>query len=182
MRPALTFLAGAVAAGVVAGLGGLAVIGAGAFDARASTPHDPLTAWATHTTMIHSVERRSRSVHPSAAPTSAAVRGGLRLYDQDCVGCHGAPGRARDGWTNGLNPSPPYLVDAPRHWRRAELFSIVRDGVKMTGMPAWGAVHSDPQIWEIVAFLEAQPYLSPAQYRQIGASEAALPRGTHSSH
>jgi mono/diheme cytochrome c family protein len=97
MRLALVFLAGAAAAGVIAALGGLAIIETGAFDARASTPHDPLTAWATHTTMIHSVRRGAASVRAPAGVEADRVEAGLRLYDADCAACHGGPGVARAG-------------------------------------------------------------------------------------
>jgi mono/diheme cytochrome c family protein len=176
MRPVLVFIAGGVAAMAAVALVGLAVIETGAFDARASTPHDPLTAWATHTTMIHSVEHGAASVRPPARFGGDEVREGFRLYDRDCVGCHGAPGLARDGWANGLNPSPPYLVDAPRHWTRAQLYWVVRNGVKMTAMPAWSTVHTDPELWDLVAFLEAQPYLSSAQYQRMRLAEQTAAR------
>lgn len=78
-----------------------------------------------------------------------------------------------------MTPSPPYLVDAPRHWTTAELYWIVGNGVKMTGMPAWSAVHSPDQLWDIVAFLEAQPYLTARDYAALRAANGPpqpLPR------
>jgi mono/diheme cytochrome c family protein len=164
------FLCGGAALIVLGAVGALIAIEAGAYDVRASTPHLPLVAWATHTTMIHAVQRDAAAITPPSMFTPAQTVAGFRLYDRDCVGCHGAPGVAREHWTDGMTPSPPYLVDAPRHWTRAQLYSVVANGVKMTGMPAWNAVQSPDQLWDLVAFLEAQPYLSAHGYVALRAA------------
>ena len=98
------------------------------------------------------------------------------IFDEDCVACHGAPGIARAHWTDGLTPSPPYLVDAPRHWTAPEFYWIVANGVKMTAMPAWSVTRSRGQIWDVVAFLEAQPYLSQHDYAALRLVFAACGR------
>ncbi len=148
---------------------GLMVIETGAFDARASTPHDIFTAWSTHTTMIHSMRRGARDVHPPAAFTPAETIAGMRLYEQRCMACHGGPGVARAAWVQGMNPSPPFLLDASRRWTRGQLFWVVKNGVKMTGMPAWGLTESDGDIWNLVAFLEAMPQMKPADFQRVVA-------------
>lgn len=168
------FILGLVAAGVLAGLGGLAVVEFGLFDARASMPHSRPVAWATHTTMIHATQNGARNIHPPPI-TPAAVRKGFALYDADCASCHGGPGLPRAEWVDGMNPPPPFLVDASRHWSQAELFWIVKNGVKMTGMPSWGAVRTDDQVWDVVAWLEAMPYVSPAGYSTMRAQLARSP-------
>lgn len=165
-------LVGAAAVLVLIGAGSLAVIESGAFDARASTPHDIVTAWATHTTMVHSMRRRARDVHPPAVFTPAETIAGLHLYEQKCLVCHGGPGTPRAGWVQGMNPSPPFLLDASRRWTRGQLFWVVKNGVKMTGMPAWGLTEDDGRIWDIVAFLEAMPEMKPADFQSQAATAA----------
>lgn len=152
---------------------GLVVIEDGLFPATAITPHDPLTGWATHTAMIRSVRRDAAT--GTAAPstvTPAEVAQGFRLYDQHCVMCHGGPGIARAGWTAGLTPTPPYLLDAARRWTPAELHVIVGDGIKMTAMPAWRLTLGERDTWSLVEFLEALPFISPERYRQLRAEAA----------
>ncbi len=170
---AVAFILGGVAAFIVMGLGGLAVVETGAFDVRASTPHGPLVSWATHATMIHATQHRAASVQAPAGFTAAQVEAGFREYDVDCAACHGGPGVSRAAWVSGINPSPPYLLDAQRRWSAAELYLIVGDGVKMTAMPAWKLTRSDTDIWNLVAFLEALPYITPQAYAQMRAVEAA---------
>ena len=48
---------------------------------------------------------------------------------------------------------------------------IVGDGVKMTGMPAWRSTLSDAQQWDVVAFLDAMPYLTASDYLRLRAGQ-----------
>ena len=168
------FVAGVAATFVAIGLGGLLVVETGAFDVRASTPHSAPVAWATHTTMIHAARHGAADIHTPPRFTAAEVQAGLRDYDANCVSCHGGPAVARAAWASGMTPSPPYLLYASRQWTPPELYWIVRNGVKMTGMPAWNASLTDGQIWDVVAFLEALPDLSPADYLRMKTPQPAL--------
>jgi mono/diheme cytochrome c family protein len=152
------------------GAAGLAVVAFGLFDVRASTPHGPLIAWATHTTFIHATQRRAASAPKPPNFTPAEVQAGFRDYDSLCVSCHGGPGIDRQGWASGLNPTPPYLLDAARNWSPAQLKLIIGDGAKMTAMPAWKTVLSDQRQWDLVAFVQALPYLSNADYLKMRAA------------
>jgi len=42
---------------------------------------------------------------------------------------------------------------------------IIKRGIKMSGMPAWGPTHSEEELWALVAFLKLLPTMSTAQYR-----------------
>ena len=80
------------------------------------------------------------------------------------MACHGGPAVARQQWVNGMNPAPPYLLDATRQWKPRELHWIVENGIKMTGMPAWRDTLSDHQVDDVVAYLEAMPQMPPQTY------------------
>ena len=56
-----------------------------------------------------------------------------------------------------------------------ELFWIVQNGIRMTGMPAFGPTHKDEEIWKIVAFLRHLPALTPEE-------EKALSPGPRAQH
>ncbi|THD61412.1 cytochrome c [Phenylobacterium sp.] len=157
--------------GLAVAVFGLGVVATGAYDTTATTPHPALVAWATHATMVQSVRREAASLPPPRRFTAADVAAGARLYDANCVACHGAPGVARAAWTDGLTPNPPYLLDAGRQFTPNELYWIVRHGVKMTAMPSWEQTMSQSDVWTIVAFLSALPEMSAADYaRERGAS------------
>ncbi len=64
----------------------------------------------------------------------------------------------------GLNPDPPDLAHEGAEQAPERLFWVLKNGIKMTGMPAFGMTHTDDQIWAIVAFLKQLPRLNPQQY------------------
>ena len=67
----------------------------------------------------------------------------------------------------GLNPSPPDLAEAALEMSPAELFWVTKNGIKMTGMPAWGVTHDDDAIWPVVAFITKLPELDATQYQAL---------------
>jgi hypothetical protein len=58
--------------------------------------------------------------------------------------CHLAPGYAQDETAEGLYPHPPQLAGG-NTLAPAEIFWVLKHGLKMTGMPAWGAPHTDDE-------------------------------------
>src|SRR5690606_15256326 len=74
-------------------------------------------------------------------------------FDAGCAPCHGAPGEPATAFAPDMLPEPPPLVGAARDWSAAELFWIVRNGQKYTGMPAWIAHEREDEVWPVVAFL-----------------------------
>jgi mono/diheme cytochrome c family protein len=63
---------------------------------------------------------------------------GAAEYDDMCSGCHLAPGQEKTEISKGLYPSPPELSRG-NDLNPAEQFWVLKHGIKMTGMPAWGS-------------------------------------------
>src|SRR5206468_7122711 len=103
-----------------------------------------------------------------------AVAGGLDHYRENCVVCHGAPGVEMGEAGKGLNPPPPFL-DSPAVQGRTDgqMFWIVKNGIRMTGMPAWGPTHKDEEIWQMVAFMRHLPQLTGAEKAKLQPAEEA---------
>ena len=178
LRGAAIFAAGmASALGAIAAAAALA-LALGLYDTRASTQHGMFMAWATHTTFVRSVGARASAIPHPPPVTGAQLIAGLRQYQQDCVACHGGPGLGRAPWVSGMNPTPPYLLDAGARWTPSELYWIIAYGAKMTGMPAWRVSRSDRQIWSLVAFVEALPRIRPDVYARMAAPARESPAGT----
>ena len=151
-------------------LGGFVFMYSGIYNVAATNKHSALMHWILHTTMEQSVERRADDIK---VPTNISlsdpklIEMGFRHYNEMCTVCHGAPGVKPGEAHAGLNPQPPLLTDEAGEMSPAELFWIIKHGVRMTGMPAWGPSHSDDKIWAMVAFLKALPDISPAQYKSM---------------
>ena len=71
--------------------------------------------------------------------------------------------------SQGLYPAAPELARRD-DLSPAEQFWVIKHGVKLTAMPAWGKTHNDELIWDMVAFLQALPKMSPQQYKTTVAS------------
>lgn len=130
--------------------------------------------WFLGTTSDHAVERRAAAIPVPDLGSADMVREGYEHYREMCVGCHGAPGVKRSGVAQGLNPEAPDLAvpDAPDP---AEEFWVVKHGIRMTGMPAFGPTHSDDKVWDIVAFLQRLKGMSAADYAAFEQQQAQPP-------
>jgi mono/diheme cytochrome c family protein len=109
------------------------------------------------------------------------LSGGADYHDM-CASCHLKPGASESDFTLGLYPSPPRLTQtAAEHghdhasaageeaYALKRQFWIIKHGIKASGMPAWGPGHDDERIWNLVAFLQRLPELSPQQYQILTA-------------
>jgi mono/diheme cytochrome c family protein len=117
--------------------------------------------------MHHSVKNHAQGIIAPSQLTDQQARDGLRIYRETCVYCHGGPGQKPGDIGMGLDPKAPYLPETVGNWTRAELFWIIKNGVRMTGMASYGAARSDDEIWTLVAFVQTLPKLSPEQFKQM---------------
>src|SRR3546814_11157024 len=97
---------------------------------------------------------------------------GAGLYGEMCAGCHLGPGVEPTEMSQGLYPQAPVLAEH-HDLTPAQQFWIIKHGIKMTAMPAWGKTHPDPLIWDMVAFVRKLPGMSPTEYKQLVASAPA---------
>jgi mono/diheme cytochrome c family protein len=74
-----------------------------------------------------------------------------------------------------MQPVPGPLVDAMQRWRPREVYWITRHGIKMSGMPAWQFRLDEEALWDVAAFVQRLPGLSPQAYAQATAQAAAAP-------
>lgn len=160
---------------IVGTLAGAVIVYSGWPNVAVLGGHSKLAMWVLDETMEHSVKQHAKNITPPSLDNPAMRQIGFQHYDQMCVTCHGAPGASRSEIGKGLHPEPPSLVTVLDDWKPAELFWITKNGVKMTGMPAFGKTHDDDEIWAIVAFLLTLPHLEPADYLAMRKAEQATP-------
>jgi mono/diheme cytochrome c family protein len=156
-----------LAVSILAVAGSLTFIYAGVYDVSATRPHWPITYWAMETVRVQSVRARAAGIKlPAGFMDDAYVVAGTEHFAAHCVSCHGAPGVPRGDIANALYPKPANLKDTAQRYRPVELFWILKNGIKMSGMPAW-ADHSDDDLWATVAFLEKLPAMNEADYAKL---------------
>ena len=155
-----------------------AIFYAGVYDISATDPHLGATHWLLDAGMRRSVRQRAARLTVPDLEHPGQIERGLALYRQHCVQCHGAPGVPPEPFALGMTPAPANLVHAAREWPPAEIFWIVKEGIKMTGMPAWRYRMADDDVWAVVSFMRQLPKLSPDEYRSrkstpVSARESA---------
>lgn len=156
-----------VAAGICA-LGIAVFIYSGVFNIAADDPHWPITFKLLNTVRDRSVAARSDAAGQPDLNIETSIRLGAGNYDAMCTGCHLRPGMEESEMSLGLYPKPPSWREIGKVVPR-EAFWIIKHGIKMSGMPAWGKSMSDEHIWNIAAFLRKLPELTPDAYHELVA-------------
>lgn len=112
---------------------------------------------------------RAHAQHIDAPPLAdpILVEDGARHYRDLCAQCHGAPGVEAHPFATAMHPAPPDLVKEPGGWTPSQLFWITRNGLRMTGMPAYQRSLVDGEIWAVVAFLDQLPTMGAAKYQAL---------------
>lgn len=157
---------------------GAGIMYSGAFNVAATSKDPAIMAWIIKTTREHSIEHRSQNI--IAPPDNVlnspdTLREGFEHYNEMCVMCHGAPGIEPGEAREGLNPKPPILAKLKdlKTDPIGEIFWVIKNGIKMTAMPAWGPTHSDNKIWAMVSFVRKLPSMSAEEYKKMQQELAA---------
>jgi mono/diheme cytochrome c family protein len=148
-------------------IGGAAVfIGSGVYDIGADDHHTKPVLAVIEQLREHSIEARARRVEVHTVSDPARIAVGGQHYAALCVTCHLAPGVTKSDIRPGLYPHPPNLAQGEMQAER-RAFWIIKHGIKMSAMPAWGKTLDDAAIWELVAFVRKLPAMTPETYAEL---------------
>jgi mono/diheme cytochrome c family protein len=143
---------------------------AGLYNIGADAPHSGLVYNALQELRERSIEMRSRGIRvPADLNSPNRIAAGAGLYAEMCTGCHVGPGLEKSEMSQGLYPHAPELARGT-DLTPAQQFWIIKHGVKLTAMPAWGKTHDDQLIWDMVAFIRQLPKMNGQQYQAAVAS------------
>ena len=107
--------------------------------------------------------------------TPQVIEEGRAIYNQSCALCHGMDGHAATEMGRAMYP-PAMDLTSPhvQHWNGSELFWIIQNGVRLTGMPAWKNILPETDTWKIVYFIHSLPNLKLAG-ETPGQGQSAAP-------
>lgn len=108
----------------------------------------------------------AKSMKNPLQPTPEYLTRGRDHFANDCAVCHGNDGLGRTEIGNGLYPKPPNLRDEA-DLSDGELFYIIRNGIRFTGMPGWNS--RDDEIWKLVLFIRNLPQQTPEDLAAMDA-------------
>lgn len=152
---------------------GACFIYSGLYNIAADEPHWATTHEAIKILRDRSIDARTKGIDVPSLSDPKLIEDGAEHYTAMCSGCHLAPGMEETEIRAGLYPQPPRLAAHMHDESHAGMdlqamaarqFWIIKHGIKMTAMPAWGTTHDDNSIWSLVAFLQKLPAMTPAEY------------------
>lgn len=149
----------------------LTVVFGGVYNVAATDKHIAPVEWVFKKTMESSVQNYAGSIKvPDTInlQDKKLARKFYAAYTKACQTCHGAPGRKPDEWMY-VYPAAPDLTSKAvvEKWTDAELFWIIKNGIKDTGMPGLGPTHEDGPMWGVTAFVKQLPDTSPQEYLKM---------------
>lgn len=163
-------------AGLIGAVTGLIILRGGFYNIAATQQHYPLIYTVFEEGLQYSVQNHARNIQvPEGLGTPEQLLRGAAVYQANCIQCHGGPGVAPLTQGMSMQPVPGPLVDADLNWETRELYWITRNGIKMSGMPAWEYHLSDSDIWAVVAFVASMPNMTQEDFRRVTAVRDAAP-------
>jgi len=167
----MRFFAGFLVGLLVVAAAAAIVAASGTYNLAAVNPPGKMETQLATFALNKSVAKRAPAGKNPLAASPDVLREGLAHYKENCVVCHGAPGVDVSELGQGLNPPAPDLT-LPRVQARpdGQIFWIVSNGIRMTGMPAFSPTHKQDEIWKLVAFVRHLEEITPAEQQALKAA------------
>ena len=118
--------------------------------------------------------RELKNPYPATTENLASAR---EHFAEHCASCHGFDGRGNTVIGRNLYPKAPDMTDAQtQNLADGELYYIIHNGVRFTGMPAWGREDSPEEIWNLVSFIRHLPGITAEEIQRM---QEAAEAGSH---
>jgi len=167
--------------GIVTGAG-IIYVYSGYYNIAATQPHTKITVGLINEVRDASIEYHSKGIKVPSTLDANVIREGVRHFNEMCRLCHGAPGFPKEEFAEGLYPKPPDLASKGiQQGSDPEIFWVLKNGIKLTGMPAFGPTHNDNELWGMVRVFRRLPGLKPEQYKEMLES-AGVKMGEEGHH
>jgi thiosulfate dehydrogenase len=144
---------GVVITVAVAALGGIAFLLLGFMPTNSDVAPPDLERRIATSAMDASMERRAPRVNSPLAPTDDNLIDGMKIYTMNCALCHGGLDLKPSALQHSLYPPAPQIVLEPLDDPEWHIYYSIRTGIRYTGMPAWGKVLSEQDMWKVTGFL-----------------------------
>lgn len=171
---------------VLGGVIGAYVLYSGTIKIAATNQHGPILHYVFQTGRMQSISRHSKTVPDWPVALEGLSDDAMQLrgaghYASMCVECHGAPGVVQPAYTDAMLPKPPRLDRIVTEREPRELYWVVRNGIMMSGMPAWPEPVRPDEVWAVVKFIQALPDMTPETYQKLSDQSGQAPFGTGGS-
>jgi mono/diheme cytochrome c family protein len=162
-------LAARLLVGLLSGVGVLSIatviwLVSGGMSAR--RPPGAVETWVAVQMRSLAIPASDRQMREPTPSSPVALRSGMEQFADHCAVCHGNDGSGQADVGRGLYPRPPDMrSDVTQSMTDGEIFHIINDGVRFTGMPAWN--HGASDTWALVRFIRHLPQLTKTELEQM---------------
>jgi mono/diheme cytochrome c family protein len=163
------FLAGALSAvALLLGAGAVFMMGTNGFSAREQP--GPIERWVARQARTLAVPKDARR-RENPVPDSPQVQAAARAHWADhCAACHANNGSGDVEMGKNMYPKAPDMRRTEtQQMTDGELFFVIQNGIRMTGMPAWGSgsQHDEQDSWKLVRFIRHLPQLTAEEEQEM---------------
>jgi mono/diheme cytochrome c family protein len=135
------------------------------------------------------IPTRARYEKNPFTPSPESLTEGREHFADHCATCHANDGTGQTEIGQNLYPKAPDMrLPRTQNLTDAEIFYIIQNGVRLTGMPAWGESHDADDTWKLVLFIRHLPQLTPEEQKDMerfnpkSAEEPAGEQGGEENH
>ena len=115
-----------------------------------------------------SMPRDARNQKNPFTSSSELLQESSRHFADHCASCHPNDGSGATEMGRNLSPRAPDMrLDGTQRLSDGELYYIIHNGVRWTGMPAWGMAENDQDSWKLVLFIRHLTHLAPDEIRDM---------------
>jgi mono/diheme cytochrome c family protein len=169
------FLLGVLATIAIIVIAGFAYLRLGLAEARGDLPPSRLESLLMSSAVHASVRREAPEMPNPFAPTDDNLLAGGKLYYEGCAGCHGVPGKAKKDGGDVLFPPVPQLPLVGTEYTEAQIFWVIKHGIRRTGMFANGKWNTDKEMWSMAAYIKRMQSLPPHVQEELAKPKTATP-------
>jgi len=162
-------LLGAVLMLAILLLSALAIMRFGLMPVNADGAHSSLEARIMPLVLHASIVRHASADTNPLAVNEENLKEGASIYKAMCARCHSTPGDNPSAYGQSFYPPAPQLVVGMPNYTDSQLFWTIKHGIRNTGMPAWGSMLSDDEIWQLVSLLKNSQDLPPSVEAELQA-------------
>jgi mono/diheme cytochrome c family protein len=134
----------------------------------------PLESWVARRARQMALPQGARDRRNPVADSPAILAAARAHWADHCASCHANNGSGDIELGKRLYPPAPDMrLDATQHLTDGELFYIIQNGIRLTGMPGWGggsaraAAHGEEDSWKLVRLIRYLPQLTAEEEREM---------------
>jgi mono/diheme cytochrome c family protein len=115
-----------------------------------------------------SIPASERDAKNPFAPTAEVLSEARAHFADHCATCHGNDGSGKTEIGQNLYPKTPDLRQSQtQNLTDGQIYYIIHNGIRLTGMPAWGGPGKDDDTWKLVLFIRHMPQMTPQEMKEM---------------